>query len=703
MSSEIFFEYEKLRQFTGPQYLGQEYKYENPPNIPSDFNWSNITDNPTSLLKLFWYTAQKTQYFASDGNPSDKLFARGDGGLYFYPRIIDGQMGGIFSPSLWAGEIPEENIINDPYQLEIVGFGKEKNLQKITDALIPHAMKAVAGLYRLFWHETHPYYPFTIRLYKEILGRNPVDEEVNGWAKFIENTKDISSVVYAFFNSEEFRNKKLTDEQFIRSAYRSILGRDPDLGGFDSFIAYLGSGGNRDSVIAIFLSSQEFSNITNKLLEFISASTPNPTITSNLQILQSSPYYVGSTITAQFTIINKGDAPITFDVLTIGGRLNGGCPNDVCPDFDWHRNITLNPGDSYNYQGNLTLNNIGNYHFFPAYRAPDGQWNATIPDESGEISTLDIVVSDGTETEPLSGKIVFVSDRNGNHEIYIMNIDGTNQINLTNNPADDFDPAWSPDNKKITFVSDRDGDYEIFFMDTDGSNVIQLTNNDVPDLNPAWFPDGSKIIFARGVEKHGVPWGGWHHRIFIMDTNGNNQIQLIIPSSEDDYELIHYNNNEPTVSPDASKILFTVESSWSGHPPVLYISDIYGGNVSRFYGEFLHEVGGIRDPTHCGYPSFSPDGERVICSDQSRDPIMYTDLRFLFFGGIYLLNKDASESKSILSGGFPCWSLSGEWVIFTKTKEYNNREIYIARPDGSDIKRITNNKNNDWDPDWAPY
>jgi TolB protein len=83
-------------------------------------------------------------------------------------------------------------------------------------------------------------------------------------------------------------------------------------------------------------------------------------------------------------------------------------------------------------------------------------------------------------------KIVFDSKRDGKREIYIMDADGSNQVNLTNNPADDFDPVWSPDGKRIAFSSNRDGNYEIYVMDADGSNQINLTNNPADDRCPDW-------------------------------------------------------------------------------------------------------------------------------------------------------------------------------------------------------------------------
>jgi Tol biopolymer transport system component len=85
-------------------------------------------------------------------------------------------------------------------------------------------------------------------------------------------------------------------------------------------------------------------------------------------------------------------------------------------------------------------------------------------------------------------KIAFVSGRDGNYEIYIMNADGSEQKRLTNNPASDMKSSWSPDGKKIAFHSDRDGNYEIYVMNADGSEQKRLTDNPADDMNPSWSP-----------------------------------------------------------------------------------------------------------------------------------------------------------------------------------------------------------------------
>jgi len=115
-----------------------------------------------------------------------------------------------------------------------------------------------------------------------------------------------------------------------------------------------------------------------------------PTITSSLQLLQSPPYHVGNTITAKFTITNKGSVSATFKVLTAGGRGPGG-DTDV-HDFTHRTDITLGHGQPYYYQGDLKLTKTGNYHFFCAYQTPDGNWNTSVPTKSGVTNILDIEV-----------------------------------------------------------------------------------------------------------------------------------------------------------------------------------------------------------------------------------------------------------------------------------------------------------------------
>ena len=98
--------------------------------------------------------------------------------------------------------------------------------------------------------------------------------------------------------------------------------------------------------------------------------------------------------------------------------------------------------------------------------------------------------------EAQTGDIVFVSTRDGNPEIYSVNADGTNLTRLTNNPANDDAPVWSPDGKRIAFASDRDGSWEIYVMNADGTNVVRRTFSASYSRDPCWSPDGNRIVYS---------------------------------------------------------------------------------------------------------------------------------------------------------------------------------------------------------------
>jgi hypothetical protein len=97
---------------------------------------------------------------------------------------------------------------------------------------------------------------------------------------------------------------------------------------------------------------------------------------------------------------------------------------------------------------------------------------------------------------PDGRKIAFVSDRDGNSEIYVIHADGSEQRNLTRQPASDSHPSWSPDGRKLAFVSRRDGNAEIYVMNADGSELRNVTRTPSDDLDPAWSPNGRAIAFV---------------------------------------------------------------------------------------------------------------------------------------------------------------------------------------------------------------
>jgi TolB protein len=125
-----------------------------------------------------------------------------------------------------------------------------------------------------------------------------------------------------------------------------------------------------------------------------------------------------------------------------------------------------------------------------------------------------------------NGKIAFVSDRDGNEEIYTMNQDGTSQQNLTaSTAAADGNPSWSPNGKQVVFDSNRDGNNEIYRMGAAGTLQTRLTRNSAVDFSPVYSPDGKKIAFVSDRDGYS--------EIYTMSAGGGSQVRLTYNSAGD--------------------------------------------------------------------------------------------------------------------------------------------------------------------------
>ena len=284
------------------------------------------------------------------------------------------------------------------------------------------------------------------------------------------------------------------------------------------------------------------------------------------------------------------------------------------------------------------------------------------------------------------GQIAFVSRRDGNSEIYVMDTDGKNQRRLTNNADADYQPSWSPDGKRIAFVSERDGHpdvipgwhtSEIYVMDADGKNQQNLTNNPSDDRSPSWSPDGKHIVFETDRDND----RGHNIEIYVMDADGSNPKNLTNNLTEDRY---------PAWSPDGKRIAFSARRE--GHVVhnldityEIYVMDADGGNEQRLTENRHNDM----------YSSWSPNGERIAFVSDSKGNWENYD--------IYVMDADGGNQQKLTNhrnwDSSPSWSPNGERIAFMSERD-GNTEIYVMDADGDNLQNLTNHLGGDFGPAW---
>ncbi len=300
-----------------------------------------------------------------------------------------------------------------------------------------------------------------------------------------------------------------------------------------------------------------------------------------------------------------------------------------------------------------------------------------------------------------AGKIVFSSNRGGeSFQIYIMDADGTNIRPLTSSGRNDA-PRFSPDGRRIVFSAARDGtagnigSASIYVMNVDGTGEIRLTNpyslpNDpvaarASDLTARFNHDGTKIIFTSRRETSLTCCGGKrvNAQIYLMGTAGENMVRLTAFDGGPVYSRSAF---WPAFSPDGAKIVFAGEDG-EAHTEI-YVMNADGTNIIRLTSNRLT----------ADMPVFSPDGKAIAFAMGRRG--------FPYDADIYLMNADGSQQVRLTNseGEFwPAFSPDGRRILFSSAR---GAALYVMNTDGTGQTRLTNPPKGksccaDWKADWA--
>lgn len=278
---------------------------------------------------------------------------------------------------------------------------------------------------------------------------------------------------------------------------------------------------------------------------------------------------------------------------------------------------------------------------------------------------------------PATDKIVFVSNRDGNSEIYIMNSDGSGQTNLTQHRENDYSPVWSPTGKQILFASERAGKVsDLYVMDSRGEGVRRVFRRKMERRHPTWSPDGEQIAYYR-VD-------GGEIAIYTASIDGGAEKRIAV-------------GMHPTWAPDDSEIAFISAEM------LIPIND--GGGIQIAKPRI--EIANVRTKAEerispDGFPlmfspAWTPDGTKFVFAGVSVE-----DLGQGHAVRLYIVNRKGNAKPNKVkvegTGSSPALAPRGDALVYQKRTPKGKQLFKVALAGG--ISEQLTDKGENYGADW---
>lgn len=272
----------------------------------------------------------------------------------------------------------------------------------------------------------------------------------------------------------------------------------------------------------------------------------------------------------------------------------------------------------------------------------------------------------GAQGRGVPGEIAFFSARGGSNDIYVMSWDGRQPLQITDHPASDVDPAISPDGRNVVFTSNRTGNNDVYVVGSAGGSAVNLTNHAANDGWSRWSPDGRQIVFHSNRDGN--------FEIYVVDARGGAATRVTNYPGIDQF---------PDWSPDGRHIVFRRDTD-------IHVMDLRTGEARR-----LTEA-----PPLNQMAVWSPSGQQLAFMS-SRDG--YPSVFLMDADGgrqTNLTRKGAGDADADWISRAPSWARNGRHIFFMSSRPDTglDTEIFVMKPDGTGLTRLTNSLGMDGSP-----